>query len=61
MCDEIIDAEKTKTILKNVFCETKSFYNLIDGFQYLLLPDKIYVLYALYVLNVLEIWIVMMN
>ena len=28
MCDEIIDAEETKTILKNI-CETKSFSILL--------------------------------
>ena len=59
MCDKIIDAdteaksydEETKTIPKNIICETKSFYILlaffinynciIDSCQYLLLSDKI--------------------
>ena len=27
-CDEIIDAEETKIIPKNIICETKSFYIL---------------------------------
>ena len=28
-CDEIIDTEETKTIPKNIICDTKSFYILL--------------------------------
>ena len=44
-CDEIINAEETKTILKNVICETKSFYILLI---FLLITIALLIAFSIY-------------
>ena len=44
-CDEIIDAKETKTIPKNIICETKGFSYLI---VFLLITIALFIAFSVY-------------
>ena len=45
MCDKILDVEETKTISKNIICETKSFYILL---AFLLITVALLIAFSIY-------------
>ena len=48
-CDGIIDAKETKTVPKNIICETKSFYILLT---FLLVTIALLIAFRLYICTI---------